>query len=58
MITLSEQNLKDLETFINEMPTKYGLPLLEFFGKLAKEQKPEEPVEPVAKAPKVKAQEK
>ena len=55
MITLSEQNLKDLETFINEMPTKYGLPLLEFFGKLAKEQKPEEPA---AKAPKAKVQEK
>jgi hypothetical protein len=42
MINLSEQNLKELETFINEMPTKYGLPLLEFFGKLAKEQKPTE----------------
>jgi hypothetical protein len=48
MITLSEQNLKDLETFINEMPTKYGLPLLEFFAKLAQEQKPKEKVkEPV-----------
>ncbi len=50
MINLSEQNLKDLETFINEMPTKYGLPLLEFFGKLNREQnqevpKFEEPVE-------------
>jgi hypothetical protein len=55
MINLSEQNLKELEAFINEMPTKYGIPLLEFFGKLAKEQKPEEPV---AKVPKAKAQEK
>jgi hypothetical protein len=55
MITLSEQNLKELETFINEIPTKYGIPLLEFFGKLAKEQKPEEPV---VKAPKAKVQEK
>jgi hypothetical protein len=42
MITLSEQNLKELEAFINEMPTKYGLPLLEFFSKLAKEQKSNE----------------
>jgi hypothetical protein len=42
MINLSEQNLKELETFINEIPTKYGVPLLEFFAKLAKEQKPEE----------------
>lgn len=39
MINLSEQNLKELETFINEIPTKYGIPLLEFFAKLAKEQK-------------------
>ena len=45
MINLSEQNLTDLEAFINEMPTKYGVPLLEFFAKLAKEQKEEEPVE-------------
>lgn len=42
MINLSEQNLKELEAFINEMPTKYGLPLLEFFAKLANEQKPKE----------------
>lgn len=42
MIQLTEQNLKELETFINEIPTKYGIPLLEFFAKLAKEQKPTE----------------
>jgi hypothetical protein len=42
MINLSEQNLKELETFINEIPTKYGIPLLEFFSKLAKEQTPTE----------------
>lgn len=48
MINLSEQNLKELETFINEIPTKYGMPLLNFFGKLAQEQKPVEEVkEPV-----------
>jgi len=48
MIQLTEQNLKELETFINEIPTKYGIPLLEFFAKLAQEQKPKEEVkEPV-----------
>jgi hypothetical protein len=48
MIQLTEQNLKELETFINEIPTKYGVPLLEFFAKLAQEQKPKEKVkEPV-----------
>lgn len=39
MINLSEQNLKELETFINEIPTKYGIPLLEFFAKLSREQR-------------------
>ena len=48
MIQLTEQNLKELETFINEIPTKYGIPLLEFFAKLAQEQKPKDEVkEPV-----------
>ena len=51
MIQLTEQNLKELETFINEIPTKYGIPLLEFFAKLAQEQKPKEGP---AKAPKTK----
>ena len=40
MIHLTEENLKELETFINDIPTKYGLPLLNFFNKLAQEQKP------------------
>jgi hypothetical protein len=43
MITISEQQLKDLETFINQIPTQYGLPLLQFLGKLNAEQNP--PVE-------------
>lgn len=41
-MNLTEEHLKQLDAFIQEMPCKYGLPLLEFFGKLAKEQKPEE----------------
>jgi hypothetical protein len=40
MITINEQQLKDLETFINQIPTAYGLPLLQFLGKLVEEQKP------------------
>jgi hypothetical protein len=42
MITLNETQVKELEAFIQEMPTKFGLPLLEFFSKLAKEQKSNE----------------
>jgi len=43
MITINEQQLKDLEAFINQIPTQYGLPLLQFLGKLNAEQNP--PVE-------------
>jgi hypothetical protein len=42
MITLSEENIKELELFFQDMPTKFGMPLLSFFGKLAEEQKPKE----------------
>lgn len=42
MITLSEENIKELELFFKDMPTKYGMPLLNYFGKLAEEQKPKE----------------
>lgn len=41
MITLNEQQVKELEQFINTIPTAYGLPLLQFLGKLAQEQKTE-----------------
>lgn len=42
MITLNQDNLKELEAFINKIPTEFGLPLLNFFGKLAEEQKPKD----------------
>lgn len=44
MIQLTEENVKELEAFIQEMPVKYGLPLLQYLQKLAQEQneKPEE----------------
>ena len=40
MISINEQQLKDLEAFINQIPTQYGLPLLQFLGKLNAEQNP------------------
>jgi hypothetical protein len=42
MISINEQQLKDLEAFINQIPTAYGLPLLQFLGKLNAEQNPKE----------------
>ena len=43
MITINNDQLKELEAFINQIPTQYGLPLLKFLGKLNAEQNP--PVE-------------
>jgi len=43
MITINNDQLKELEAFINQIPTAYGLPLLQFLGKIAQEQNP--PVE-------------
>ena len=41
MITINETQLKELESFINQIPTAYGLPLLQFLGKLNAEQNPQ-----------------
>jgi hypothetical protein len=49
MIKLSEDNLKELDAFLQEMPTKFGLPLLQYFAKLAEEQKPKEEKKEVKK---------
>jgi len=40
MINLSEDNLKELNNFIQEMPTKYGVPLIQFLNKIIEDQKP------------------
>jgi hypothetical protein len=37
-IILEEQHIKDLENFANELPTKFGAPLLNFLNKLAHDQ--------------------
>jgi hypothetical protein len=44
-IVLNQEKLQQLEAFIQEMPVKYGLPLIQFLNELAKEQQPEEPKE-------------
>lgn len=49
MITLNEEKIKELELFFQEMPTKYGMVLLQFFGKLAEEQNPKKEVKEVKK---------
>jgi hypothetical protein len=33
-LTLTEEHLKQLDAFIQEMPVKFGLPLIQFFNKI------------------------
>ena len=40
MITLSEEKLKELDSFIQEIPTKFVLPLIQFINKIIEEQSP------------------
>ena len=40
MVTLNEEKLKELDAFIQEMPTKYGLQLIQFINKIIEEQRP------------------
>jgi hypothetical protein len=39
-ITLNDTEIKDIENFCLEMPTKYGLPIIQYLQKLATEQNP------------------
>ena len=41
-ITLTEAEIKQLDAFFQDMPTKYGLPLIQFFGKLNEAQNRQE----------------
>jgi hypothetical protein len=45
MITLSEEKLKELDMFIQELPTKFGLPLIQFINKIIEEQAPKKETE-------------
>jgi len=42
MITLNEQQLTELNQFCQELPTKYGVPLLQWFKQIQDEQNPKE----------------
>lgn len=45
MLTLNEKDLQELNTFIQELPLKHGLPLLNFLnGKITEQQKIKEEV--------------
>lgn len=33
-LNLTEEHLKQLDAYIQEMPTKFGLPLIQFFNKI------------------------
>ena len=41
-LKLNEEQIKQLDAFFQEMPTKYGLPLIQFFGELNKAQNGQE----------------
>ena len=46
MLVLNEKDLKDLNTFVQELPLKHGLPLLNFLNaKIAEQKKNEVPKE-------------
>jgi hypothetical protein len=40
-LNLTEEHLKQLDAFIQEMPTKFGFPLIQFFNKIKEEQEKE-----------------
>lgn len=42
MITLNEEQVKQLEAIIGEMPTKYGISILNILNAAAQESKKEE----------------
>jgi hypothetical protein len=44
-MNLTEEHLKQLDAFIQEMPVKYGIPLINFFNEIAKAQNVEEVAE-------------
>jgi hypothetical protein len=41
-ITLNAEQIKQLDGFFQELPTKYGLPLIQFFSKLNEAQNRQE----------------
>lgn len=41
-IVITPEQMKQLDAFIQEMPVKYGIPLINFFNDIAKAQNEEE----------------
>ena len=42
---ISQEKMKELDAFIQEMPVKFGIPLINFFNEVAKDGKKEEIVQ-------------
>ena len=42
MLTLTAEDLKELDVFIMDLPTKYGMPLINFINSKIAEQKSKE----------------
>jgi predicted secreted protein len=50
MLTLTSEDLKELDKFIMDLPTKYGMPLINFINSKISEQTKQEPVEQVTES--------
>jgi hypothetical protein len=44
-VTLNEEQIKMLETWANELPTKYGMSFIQFLAAQVQEQNPKEEAE-------------
>lgn len=44
-MTLSQDNLKELEAYLLEIPAKFANPILQYLSKIAQEQAPKETAE-------------
>jgi hypothetical protein len=42
-IVITQEQMKGLDPFIQEMSVKYGLSLINFLNQIAQEQKPQDP---------------
>jgi uncharacterized protein YutD len=41
MLTLNQQEIKEVQDYINELPTKYGVPLLNYINMKIQQQNPQ-----------------
>lgn len=40
MLTLNKQEIKEIQDYVNELPTKYGIPLLNYLNMKIQQQAP------------------